>query len=185
MGARTFVGYEESDFVRRERLVGIVFLAVIAICTTVDVVVDMDEGAPWTHMLVELAVVALSLLAGVYLWFRMAGGFGTRTAALRGELEAVRKEAGRWREEAAAIGKGLTAAIERQLEEWGLSPAEREIAFLLIKGLSLREVAAARKTSERTVRQQAATVYKKSGLEGRAQLSAFFLEDLFAGNPVP
>ena len=32
--------------------------------------------------------------------------------------------------------------------------------------------------SDRTVRQQAVEVYRKSGLSGRAELSAFFLEDL-------
>ena len=32
--------------------------------------------------------------------------------------------------------------------------------------------------SERTVRQQALAVYAKSGLAGRAELAAFFLEDL-------
>jgi len=32
--------------------------------------------------------------------------------------------------------------------------------------------------SERTVRQHAVAVYRKSGLAGRAELSAFFLEDL-------
>jgi len=31
---------------------------------------------------------------------------------------------------------------------------------------------------ERTVRQHAVAVYRKSGLSGRAELSAFFLEDL-------
>ena len=32
--------------------------------------------------------------------------------------------------------------------------------------------------SERTVRRRAVSVYRKSGLAGRADLSAFFLEDL-------
>ena len=37
-----------------------------------------------------------------------------------------------------------------------------------------------RETSERTVRQQSLAVYRKAGLTGRAELSAFFLEDLLA-----
>lgn len=39
-------------------------------------------------------------------------------------------------------------------------------------------MARARGTSERTARQQALAVYRKAGLAGRAELSAFFLEDL-------
>ena len=48
------------------------------------------------------------------------------------------------------------------------------------KGLSLKEISTVRSTSERTVRTQARALYGKSGLEGRAALSAFFLEDLLA-----
>jgi DNA-binding NarL/FixJ family response regulator len=52
------------------------------------------------------------------------------------------------------------------------------VGLLLLKGLSLKEAAEARQTSERTVRQQALAVYRKAGLAGRAELAAFFLEDL-------
>ena len=50
-------------------------------------------------------------------------------------------------------------------------------------GLGPRDVtpeatAAVLDRSERTVRQHAVSVYRKSGLAGRAELSAFFLEDL-------
>jgi DNA-binding NarL/FixJ family response regulator len=48
----------------------------------------------------------------------------------------------------------------------------------MLKGLSHREVSEIRHTSEATVRQQALMVYRKSGLANRAELSAFFLEDL-------
>jgi len=50
--------------------------------------------------------------------------------------------------------------------------------MLLLKGLGHREVAQVRGTSERTARQQALSIYRKAGLSGRAELSAFFLEDL-------
>lgn len=50
----------------------------------------------------------------------------------------------------------------------------------MLKGLRHKEVSAVRRTSERTCRQQARSVYAKAGLTGRAELSAFFLEDLLA-----
>ena len=74
--------------------------------------------------------------------------------------------------------RGLGAAIDAQFDRWGLSSAEREIALLLLKGLSHKEIAVVRQTSEKTVRQQSLAVYRKAGLSGRAELSAFFLEDL-------
>ena len=54
------------------------------------------------------------------------------------------------------------------------------MALLLLKGLAVKEVAALRATSERTIRAQAAALYAKAGVTGRAALSAFFLEDLLA-----
>ena len=82
--------------------------------------------------------------------------------------------------------RGLGDAIDRQCERWGLSAAEKEIALLLLKGLSLKEIAAVRQTSERTVRQQAQSIYRRSSLGGRAELAAFFLEDLLLpGTPRP
>jgi len=52
------------------------------------------------------------------------------------------------------------------------------VALFLIKGISLKEVAELRGTSEKTVRHQASTIYAKAALNNRAELSAFFLEDL-------
>ena len=77
--------------------------------------------------------------------------------------------------EIAALGQ----AIEDQFKAWRLTPAEIDIAGLMLKGASLKEIALARDTSEATIRQQAQQVYRKSGLSGRAELSAYFLESLF------
>ena len=109
-------------------------------------------------------------------------GHGTTLAhharALASDLDASRAEAARWRVEASDLISGLGAAIDRQLERWGLTVAEKEIALLLLKGLSHKEIAAVRDVNETTVRQQARAIYRKSGLGGRHDLAAFFLEDL-------
>jgi DNA-binding CsgD family transcriptional regulator len=73
---------------------------------------------------------------------------------------------------------GLGEAIDRQLDRWGLSPAEKDVALLLLKGLSHKEIGQIRGVSEATVRQQARALYQIGGLEGRHDLVAFFLEDL-------
>lgn len=64
------------------------------------------------------------------------------------------------------------------MSHWRFTPAEKEVGLLMLKGFSFKEVAGFRKTSERTARQQSLEIYKKSGLAGRAEFSAFFLEDL-------
>jgi DNA-binding CsgD family transcriptional regulator len=96
------------------------------------------------------------------------------------DLELARAQGQRWRAEARSFLNGLGEAIEAQFSRWNLTEAEREVALLLLKGLSSKEVAAVRAVSERTIREQARSIYAKAGLTGRAALSAFFLEDLLA-----
>lgn len=97
---------------------------------------------------------------------------------LRLDVLAARAETQRWREEMGENLRELSAAIQRQFEAWGLTAAEQEVGFLLLKGLSHKEIARIRSTSEATIRQQAGAIYQKANLGGRAALSAFFLEDL-------
>lgn len=99
------------------------------------------------------------------------------------DLELARAQGLRWREQARPLIQGLGAAIEAQFSRWNLTQAEVEVALLLLKGLSLKEVATVRGVTERTVREQSRSIYSKSGLTGRAALSAFFLEDLLAPMP--
>ena len=94
------------------------------------------------------------------------------------DLSAYRAQAAAWQAQARLHVEGLARSIDHQLDQWQLSVAEKEIAFLLLKGLSLRDIAGLRGTAEKTVRAQSAAVYAKSGLAGRTELSAFFLEDL-------
>ena len=59
-----------------------------------------------------------------------------------------------------------------------ISPSEKEVALLMLKGLSIKEIANSRSTQEKTVRKQASAIYEKSHLGGRHELSAWFFEDL-------
>ena len=71
--------------------------------------------------------------------------------------------------------------IDEKFKKWRLTESENEIGWLLLKGLSFKEIADVRGTSERTGRQQARSIYAKSGLSSRSDLSAFFLEDFVFG----
>lgn len=54
----------------------------------------------------------------------------------------------------------------------GLTRAERAVAALLIDGLTNGQIASRRGTSERTVVNQVAAIYKKAGVASRAELTA-------------
>jgi len=126
-------------------------------------------------------IILLVALFAIPAWlaYRSFLVYKDRVALVR-DLDVARMQGRQWRDETRALLQGLGEAIDRQFLVWKLTEAERDVGLLILKGLSLKEIAAARVTSERTIRTQARSIYAKSGLSGRAALSAFFLEDLLA-----
>lgn len=158
--------------------------ALIAVLAIVDIVADFREGTDLVHIAVEMAVAGLAIF-GVGLLGRQlvrsirdSATATAHAAELEIALERTRAESERWRANAQDLMRGLGEAIEEQFDRWELSPAEAEVALLLLKGLSHKEVAQVRGITVTTARQQAAAVYKKAGLGGKQELLAFFLEDL-------
>ena len=149
----------------------------IALLIGMDVAMDLLAGSGLAHVAVEGSILVLAS-AGVLRMLLNYLRLMRQAKRLNRDLAASRAEAAQWRREAAEALAGLGAAVDKQFQRWGLTEAESEVALLLLKGLSLKEVAEVRSVSERTARQQARAVYKKGDLEGRADLAAFFLEDL-------
>ena len=155
----------------------IILLGVIIALITWDLWHDYSEGAGGYHVSLEFVVLLLAASGiGVLLSWLYREQVSGR--ALRRDLNEVRRESLRWREDSRILIEGLGSAIQQQFMSWQLTEAESDVALLLLKGLSLKEVAALRETSDRTVREQARSVYRKAGVSGRSGLSAFFLEDL-------
>jgi len=127
--------------------------------------------------LIEPTLIVMTAAGVVHLLGRMKRQHQEQLSLIR-DLEVARAEGAQWRHDMRELLKGLGEAIDAQFDRWGLTPAEREVALLLLKGLSHKEIAAVRESSERTARQQARAIYAKANLSGRAALSAFFLEDL-------
>jgi len=142
-----------------------------------DLLQDYGAGASGIHMALEAGVLMLTV-SGIFLLLRRRMRDANTVKALRRDLELVERDSQQWRADSRKLIQGLGMAIEQQFERWGLTSAESEVALLLIKGLSLKEIAGLRDTSERTTRDQAQGVYRKAGVGGRSQLAAFFLEDL-------
>ena len=143
--------------------------------------IDEPTSTPF-ELFIELVkdIPIVVATVGVALLFVLARRQRDDQLQLLRDLEIARLQGRRWRKESRDLLNGLGQAIEAQFVRWSLTEAEREVALLLLKGLSTKEIAAVRGSSERTVREQARAVYVKSNLTGRAALSAFFLEDLLA-----
>ncbi|HNP37112.1 MAG TPA: hypothetical protein PKK10_14770 [Woeseiaceae bacterium] len=154
---------------RSMRAASALFVA-IALLIGWDLIADYREGAQWGHIAVELIVLLVAATGAVLLWgqFRQT----------RLDLAVARVDAEQWRNESRTLLRGLGVAIDKQFSAWKLTKAESEVALFLLKGFSHKEIASMRHTSERTAREQARALYRKSGLSGRSSLSAFFLEDL-------
>jgi DNA-binding CsgD family transcriptional regulator len=141
-----------------------------------------DGGSPLRHRVLAALLFGIALLAVADIAADVAQGTTWRHVAVEA-LIALGGVAGL----VFVLGQlaGLGRAIDRQLVRWGLSPAETAIALLLLKGLSLKQIAAMRDVSEATVRQQARGIYRKAGVEGRHDLAAFFLEGLLLPSAEP
>lgn len=135
-----------------------------------DITYDLIEREPLDELFIEGLNLATSIVGFSFALWRMS--------RLNQALDEARRDASQLQQENEHLVQGVGAAIIRQFTDWGLSDAEAEIGLLLLKGLSLQDIADLRQTSERTVREQARAVYRKSGLAGRNELAAFFLEDL-------
>jgi DNA-binding CsgD family transcriptional regulator len=161
----------------------------VALLAIVDLGGDLRQGTTLVHALVEGTIASVGLGGIVWAAARLrsysvqAMALRERAADLEQDLGASRADAERWRAQAADLIAGLSEAIDHQLERWELSDAEKEVALLLLKGLSHKEIAEIRKVGEATVRQQAGAIYRKAGLSGRHDLAAFFLEDLLGPRP--
>ena len=150
---------------------------VIAVLMAVDMTSDAGTGADRLHLTGE-GLAMLASFGGVATLWRGWRAAEARAARLDVDLDLARREAEKFRADAREALQGLGAAIDKQFIRWALTPAEREVGLLLLKGLSHRETAEVRNTTEVTVRQQALMLYRKAGLRNRSDLSAFFLEDL-------
>ncbi len=160
---------------RGHALVPISLFGGIALLIAADLTSDYRAGHGPFHLGLE-SMAGLLALVGVALFALHAWSLHEAADDLGRGLEVAESEARRWQAEAHQALEGLGAAIDREFGKWGLSEAEREIALMLLKGLSHKEVAAQRQTCEGTVRQQALSIYRKAGLGGRSNLAAFFLE---------
>ena len=123
---------------------------------------------PW--QLVELLEISASigLIVGAVIGIR---------ALIRARAESERAD------QAIRIASGAFAhVIDDHLDAWRVTPTEREVAWLMIKGFSTAEIATLRGKSEGTIKAQTNAIYRKAGVSGRAQLLALLVEDLLAPN---
>lgn len=136
-------------------------------CSVVFVSDVIDEWQTRTaHTWAEfLAVIAL--IAGAVLAMRELRKLVTRNNRVERELQAA--------------SGAFQVVIERYFDQWGLTAAERDVALLSIKGVANADIARMRNTREGTIKSQTSAVYRKAGVNSRADLISVVIEDMIGG----
>jgi len=153
-----------------------IILIIIMLLNGLDVIVDIKLGVPLWHILQEASLVLLSAL-GVTLLILHMRKKNNSLHHLATDLDDANRQIALLNSKIKGERKRYSLVIKEEFENWCLTLGEQQVALLLLKGLSLKEIASVRSTKEMTVRQQASSIYSKSGLVGRHEFSAWFLED--------
>ncbi len=95
-------------------------------------------------------------------------------SALRSAHSRARNAEGRLR----AVSGEFLELMQERFNDWGLTPAEKDVALFALKGLTSSEIAELRNTSEGTVKAQTNSIYRKAEVTGRPQLLSLFIDDL-------
>jgi len=164
------------NFQPKETVLILIFFSFV-IVSSIDLALDFSEGTDFTHVAQEAVILSLSLMALAWLLFDLRR-HAIEIEKLRDELSTIAKPSTPPEKYVLEAKTSLSHVISQQFEDWQLSDSEKDVGWLLLKGLSQKEIAALRNTLEKTVRQQASAIYKKAGLSGRHAFSAWFIEDV-------
>lgn len=119
-----------------------------------------------SHAAVEI-MASVVLVIAILFEARLLGTLGAERRRMARDLEIARGE--------------LAKVIEREFDRWRLSPAEREVTWLAIKGFPIAEIARIRGAREGTVKAQLNSVYRKADVSGRTELVSGLVEGLLDG----
>ena len=145
----------------------LVLQALCALFFLTDVVLDLsgyeDALGGVEHHSFELIVV-------------LALGLGVVLTSI--EIGKILRRHKRIAEQLRAASGAFWELMEEHFESWSLTPSERDVAVLAIKGLSIAEIAKIRHTKVGTIKAQSNAIYAKAGVTGRPQLLSLFIEEL-------
>ena len=154
-------------------IVLIIMLLLVILINTSDFLKDIMQGDELLHIGLEIITVGLSM-GGIFLLIRMI----IHRISVDAHVQNIENDLSSTRNRLEEIAQEYSKHIQAQFKTWKFTLSEKEVALLILKGLSFNEIAEIRNTKEKTVRQQASNIYSKSGVSSRHELAAWFLEDL-------
>lgn len=169
--------FEAIGQIPYRRTVFAVFVLFVFATSAAEIIYEFGAGETLGSMaddLFRFALSAIVLALFVFGYFAQQRALGE----LRGQLANARGHLARLDTQSQVVASQYRAVMQKQFDAWHLTASEQGIVIMLLKGLSFREIAELRETREKTVRQQASSVYRKAGVSSRNELAAWFFEDM-------
>ncbi|WP_137226671.1 LuxR C-terminal-related transcriptional regulator [Shewanella sp. MEBiC00475] len=154
----------------------IILLLLITLFKLFDIFADLQLNIPAWHIAQESMLVLLTIAGSIFLGYDLIRS-SRQVKALSSKLKQADKQINNMSGQMRAARQEYSQTIATQFEAWHFTKSEQQVALLLLKGLSFKEIAEVRLTKEKTVRQQASTIYNKAQVDGRHTLCAWFMED--------
>ena len=153
------------------------FVLFVLGASTVEIVSELADGETLDAMADDVLRAAFGVVVlGVFVHeYRVQQ---RALSELRGQLDKARGQLPRIDGKAAEIANQFSAVMKKQFDAWNLTASEQDAVVGMLKGLTFREIVSLRGTREKTVRQQASSVYSKAGVASRNELAAWFFEDM-------
>jgi len=150
-------------------LIGLLVYCLSLIAFTVDFLSEVTgwkflSALPWVLHEIFTLMTLVGLCVGMYFIARSYRLAASNTRYLVKQLDAARG--------------AFQSGIDGYFEQWELSEAEKDIALLTIKGMTISEIADIRQTKQSTIKTQSSAIYKKAGVSSRAQLVSSLIEEL-------
>lgn len=141
-----------------------------------DVVLDIVEHRVkgTTYAVGELVHLIFEMLAVL--------GLGYAVTMLRAYLRLLRAEAEHIRETINMLRGNFDEVLLTKFDDWGLTTAERDVTLLIIRGLSVADIAAARNTAQGTIKAQSTSIFRKIGVGSKTELMSLIIDEFLTSD---
>lgn len=114
------------------------------------------------HLIVELSIMGLLLLG-----FAMARRSHLDLTSQRDGLERNLR----------SLREDFDSILNAHFRTWDLTPAQRDVALLCLRGLRIKDIATLRNCAEGTVKAHMSAVFRAAGVRTRGEFVGLFMEE--------
>jgi len=158
-------------------IITLLFFTIVIISSITDIIADIKQGANAAHIFQETLIACVALLLLLTLLYQTKDEKNKNKKLLRSLAEANALTT-KTSQELLNAKKVFGDEISKQFLNWKLTKSEADIALFTLKGFNAKEIANLRNSSEKTIRNQLTSVYRKSDLTSKHAFIAWFMDGL-------